>query len=79
MLSVFTGISKKYDVEIINLYKMTDKPVFKLNKNIKLIANKIKQAGGKLYLVGGAVRDAILDKPNKFIILIKKPFRNIFL
>ena len=31
-------------------------------ENIKLIANKIKQAGGKLYLVGGAVRDSLLGK-----------------
>lgn len=30
--------------------------------NIKIIANKIKQAGGKLYLVGGAVRDELLGK-----------------
>ena len=31
-------------------------------ENIKLIANKIKQAGGNLYLVGGAVRDELLGK-----------------
>lgn len=31
-------------------------------KDIKLMANKIKQAGGKLYLVGGAVRDELLGK-----------------
>lgn len=29
---------------------------------MKKIANKIKQAGGKLYLVGGAVRDELLGK-----------------
>ena len=29
-------------------------------EDIKLIANKIKQEGGNLYLVGGAVRDALL-------------------
>lgn len=31
-------------------------------ENIKLIANKIKEAGGKLYLVGGAVRDELLGR-----------------
>ena len=31
-------------------------------ENIKLIANKIKQVGGNLYLVGGAVRDELLGK-----------------
>ena len=31
-------------------------------QDIKLIANKIKEAGGKLYLVGGAVRDELLGK-----------------
>ena len=31
-------------------------------ENIKLIANKIKQGGGNLYLVGGAVRDELLGK-----------------
>lgn len=31
-------------------------------EEIKLIANKIKEAGGKLYLVGGAVRDSLLGK-----------------
>ena len=30
--------------------------------DIKIIANKIMQAGGKLYLVGGAVRDELLEK-----------------
>ena len=30
----------------------------------KEIANKIKAAGGELYLVVGAVRDSIIDKPN---------------
>ena len=29
-------------------------------EDIKEIANKIKTKGGKLYLVGGAVRDTIL-------------------
>ena len=31
-------------------------------QDIKLIANKIKQSGGNLYLVGGAVRDELLGK-----------------
>ena len=31
-------------------------------QDIKTIANKIKQAGGNLYLVGGAVRDELLGK-----------------
>jgi len=31
-------------------------------EDIKLIANKIKQEGGNLYLVGGAVRDSLLEK-----------------
>lgn len=31
-------------------------------QDIKSIANKIKEAGGKLYLVGGAVRDDLLGK-----------------
>lgn len=31
-------------------------------QNIKLIANKIKEAGGNLYLVGGAIRDELLGK-----------------
>lgn len=31
-------------------------------ENIKFIANKIKRAGGRLYLVGGAVRDNLLGK-----------------
>ena len=31
-------------------------------EDIKSIANKIEQAGGKLYLVGGAVRDELLGK-----------------
>ena len=31
-------------------------------QDIKLIANKIKEAGGNLYLVGGAVRDELLGK-----------------
>ena len=31
-------------------------------QDIKLIANKIKEAGGNLYLVGGAVRDEMLGK-----------------
>ena len=31
-------------------------------EDIKIIANKIKQAGGNLYLVGGAVRDSLLGK-----------------
>ena len=31
-------------------------------QDIKLIANKIKEAGGNLYLVGGAVRDEFLGK-----------------
>ena len=31
-------------------------------ENIKSIANKIKQEGGRLYLVGGAVRDSLLGK-----------------
>ena len=30
--------------------------------DIKLIANKIKEAGGRLYLVGGAVRDELLGR-----------------
>jgi len=34
-------------------------------ENITDIANKIKLAGGNLYLVGGAVRDEILGKKNK--------------
>ena len=32
-------------------------------ENIKAIAKKIEQEGGKLYLVGGAVRDSLLGKP----------------
>ena len=37
-------LSKKYNVEIISLYKITDKPVFNLNKNIKVtyLSEKIK-------------------------------------
>lgn len=31
-------------------------------EDIKTIANKIKQEGGRLYLVGGAVRDSLLGK-----------------
>jgi len=31
-------------------------------QDIKLIANRIKEAGGRLYLVGGAVRDELLGK-----------------
>ena len=31
-------------------------------EDIKSIADKIKQAGGNLYLVGGAVRDSLLGK-----------------
>lgn len=31
-------------------------------ENITIIANKIKKAGGTLYLVGGAVRDELLEK-----------------
>ena len=31
-------------------------------EDIKLIANKIKQEGGNLYLVGGAVRDSLLGR-----------------
>jgi len=31
-------------------------------QDIKLIANKIREAGGNLYLVGGAVRDELLGK-----------------
>ena len=31
-------------------------------QDIKSIANKIEQAGGRLYLVGGAVRDELLGK-----------------
>ena len=31
-------------------------------EDIKIIANKIKEAGGNLYLVGGAVRDELLGK-----------------
>ena len=31
-------------------------------KDIKLIAKKIQNAGGNLYLVGGAVRDELLGK-----------------
>ena len=31
-------------------------------QNIELIADKIKQAGGRLYLVGGAIRDELLGK-----------------
>ena len=31
-------------------------------ENIKLIADRIKQEGGNLYLVGGAVRDSLLEK-----------------
>ena len=31
-------------------------------EDIKLIASKIKQEGGNLYLVGGAVRDSLLGK-----------------
>lgn len=30
--------------------------------DIKLMAEKIEQAGGRLYLVGGAVRDELLGK-----------------
>ena len=30
--------------------------------DIKLIAYKIKENGGRLYLVGGAVRDSLLEK-----------------
>lgn len=33
-------------------------------EDIKKIANKIEKAGGKLYLVGGAVRDEILESIN---------------
>ena len=33
-----------------------------MNLNIIEIANKIKECGGKLYLVGGAVRDELLRK-----------------
>ncbi|MCL2860528.1 MAG: HD domain-containing protein [Oscillospiraceae bacterium] len=35
------------------------------NFNISEIANKITEAGGTLYLVGGAVRDTLLDKKIK--------------
>ena len=31
-------------------------------RDIKLVADKIKQEGGRLYLVGGAVRDGLLGK-----------------
>lgn len=31
-------------------------------ENIKSIANKIEQEGGRLYLVGGAVRNSLLGK-----------------
>ena len=31
-------------------------------QDIRIIANKIKEVGGTLYLVGGAVRDELLDK-----------------
>ena len=34
-------------------------------ENIIDIANKIKLAGGNLYLVGGAVRDELLGKKSK--------------
>lgn len=33
-------------------------------QDIKIIANKINQEGGKLYLVGGAIRDSLLGKEN---------------
>ena len=33
--------------------------------DIEKIATLIKENGGNTYLVGGAVRDAILDKPIK--------------
>ena len=34
-------------------------------EEIVKIANKIEQVGGRLYLVGGAVRDQLLDRDNK--------------
>ena len=36
-----------------------------MEKNILDIANIIKQNGGELYLVGGAVRDELLGIENK--------------
>ena len=39
-------------------------------QDIKSIANKIKQAGGNLYLVGGAVRDELLGKNGEIVDII---------
>lgn len=33
-----------------------------MNEDIIIIANKIKENGGNLYLVGGAIRDSLLGK-----------------
>ena len=36
-----------------------------MNKEMLKIAETIKTAGGRMYLVGGAVRDFLMNKPNK--------------
>ena len=36
-----------------------------MSKEMLKIAETIKAAGGRMYLVGGAVRDFLMDKPNK--------------
>lgn len=51
--------------------------------NIQLIANKISEAGGRLYLVGGAVRDIILGlTPKDFDYCVtglsEEEFKNLF-
>lgn len=52
-------------------------------KNIEEIAKKIKEVGGSLYLVGGAIRDELLGKPSNdedycVVGLTAEEFKNIF-
>ena len=41
LTTLSNSLTSNYEVEIVSVYKRTDSPVFKLNKNIKLTYFKI--------------------------------------
>ena len=69
-VSAFNKEQKRAREEAINMSRIQDKPMKRFqsdNDFVRDLATKVAQAGGRVYYVGGYVRDQILGKENKDI------------